>query len=36
MKFNQKASLKLYINLKTKLRKKTKNDLDNDFFKFDE
>ena len=33
IKFNQKASLKLYIDMKTKLRKNAKNDFQKDFFK---
>ena len=33
IKFNQKAWLKLYIELNTKLRQKTKNNLEKDFLK---
>ena len=33
IKFNQKAGLKPYIYMNTKLRKKAKNDFERDFFK---
>ena len=33
MKFNQKAYLKPYIDMNTKLRTKAKNDFEKDFFK---
>ena len=33
IKFNQNACLKPYIDLNTDLRKKAKNDSENDFFK---
>ena len=33
IKFDQRAWLKLYIDMNTKLRQKAKNDLEKDFFK---
>ena len=33
IKFNQKASLKPYIDMNTKLRQKAKNNVEKDFFK---
>ena len=33
IEFNQKAWLKPYIDMKTELRKKAKNDLEKEFFK---
>ena len=34
IEFNQKARLKRYIDMNRKLRKKAKNDFENDFFTF--
>ena len=33
IEFNQEAWLKLYIDMNTELKKKTKNDFEQDFFK---